>query len=172
MTKKGAKEFQKPLEESPTPQPVEVPMPKLIDVMREIKTLRNDVNLFLEQVKALGSDIVKSREELNDVFTDFGAQIQELQRAFINVVSKGFEALATTPKQTTSSDLGNVESLRWSDKPWGQWAFATTREGEVIADASKLVTALKQSEKRKLSADGYDYSLSKDGKFIQRRKRK
>ena len=45
-------------------QPSEVPEYKLIDIMRELKAQKNDLQMFLEQVKALGSEVVKSNEEM------------------------------------------------------------------------------------------------------------
>ena len=59
--KEYAEEFP---EEEPLLEEVKMPEYKLIDVIREFKTVRNDINVFLEQVKALGSEVVKNNEEV------------------------------------------------------------------------------------------------------------
>lgn len=153
-----------------SPQPVDVPEPKHIDLMREIKTLRGDLGIAIEAVKALGADVIENNNMQSAAMTDLNHQMQELQRAFINVVSKGFEAPATTPKQTMPSDLGDLESLPWKDNKYGQYIFRYQRDSnQVTQGAEKLVEALLKAEKHSLKFDGRTYRLSGDGyKFVNR----
>jgi hypothetical protein len=47
------------------------------------------------------------------------------------------------------------------------WAFASNKDGSPIEEYKSFVERLKLSP---LEKDGYRYSLSKDGKFLQRTK--
>lgn len=151
------------------PKKLEVPEPTLMDIMREMKTLRNDVNVALEATKALGSDVLRGQQETAAVFTDFQMQIQELQRAFINVASQGFNAPATAQKQ---SNVGDLTKIKWTQKSWGDWAWANKRDGSPNPDTASLIAAINSSSQKAVLVDGMEYTLSKDGKFLNRRKPK
>jgi hypothetical protein len=59
-------------------------------------------------------------------------------------------------------------SIPWKEQTSGfAWAFATRKDGSPIEEYRSFVERLKLSP---LERDGYRYSISKDGKFLQRSK--
>jgi hypothetical protein len=66
------------------------------------------------------------------------------------------------------TDVTIPASIPWTQKNEGfAWAFATNKDGSPIEEYKLLIERLKLSP---LERDGYRYSLSKDGKFLQRSK--
>ena len=69
-----------------------------------------------------------------------------------------------TPKETVKT---GVSGPVWkANKFGGEWAFATNRDGSaniVVADI------IKKLENNKATFEGYSYTLSKDGKFLNRK---
>jgi hypothetical protein len=64
------------------------------------------------------------------------------------------------------TDVTIPASIPWTEKNEGfAWAFATNKDGSPIEEYKGLVERLKLSP---LERDGYRYSISKDGKFLQR----
>jgi hypothetical protein len=58
--------------------------------------------------------------------------------------------------------------IPWKEQTSGfAWAFATNKDGSAIEEYKAFIERLKLSP---LDRDGYRYSLSKDGKFLQRTK--
>ena len=50
------------------------------------------------------------------------------------------------------------------------WRFATTRDGDIIEAAKSLAEAIDKAGK--VERDGFIYTRSKNGKFLQRRRKK
>jgi hypothetical protein len=92
------KKTENPIDEALKPQ--KVPDPKLIDVMREIKTMQNELNVAIEAVKALGKDVIDSNQQTQGALTDLAVKMSDLQGAFIRTVSE--KQLPTVLSQPTA----------------------------------------------------------------------
>jgi hypothetical protein len=69
---------------------------------------------------------------------------------------------------TTVPEILIPQSIPWKEQTSGfAWAFATRKDGSPIEEYRSFVERLKLSP---LERDGYRYSISKDGKFLQRSK--
>ncbi len=74
------------------------------------------------------------------------------------------------PSSTTSTvpEVEIPQSIRWQElNPNYSWAFATNIDGTPILEVKAFAERLRLSP---LEKDGYRYSISKDGKFLQRSK--
>jgi hypothetical protein len=77
-------------------------------------------------------------------------------------------AKSSSRPQTQSNEIVIPLSIPWKEQTSGfAWAFATRKDGSPIEEYRSFVERLKLSP---LERDGYRYSLSKDGKFLQRSK--
>jgi hypothetical protein len=71
---------------------------------------------------------------------------------------------------TTVPEVEIPESIRWTElNPNYSWAFATNIDGTPIPELKAFAERLKLSPIKK---DGYIYSVSDNGKFLQKRKLK
>jgi hypothetical protein len=71
---------------------------------------------------------------------------------------------------TTVPEVEIPQSIRWTElNPNYSWAFATNIDGTPIPELKAFAERLKLSPIKK---DGYIYSVSDNGKFLQRRKLK
>jgi hypothetical protein len=77
----------------------------------------------------------------------------------------------TAQAQPSFKDASSIiipQSIPWTEKNEGfAWTFATNKDGSAIEEYKAFIERLKLSP---LERDGYRYSLSKDGKFLQRTK--
>jgi hypothetical protein len=72
------------------------------------------------------------------------------------------------PQAEAKEEILIPQSIPWKEQTSGfAWAFATRKDGSPIEEYQSFVERLKLSP---LERDGYRYSLSKDGKFLQRSK--
>lgn len=70
------------------------------------------------------------------------------------------------------ADPGRFDKLGWRSTSKGfDWTFNTTREGAQVNETDELAKAI-QAANGKLAIGGFVYTMSKDGKFIQRRRQK
>jgi hypothetical protein len=116
-------------------------------------------------------DTLSSIEKLGDLTA------QETRRlVFVLGRKKPQTSTPTAPKPTAQGqplfkDASSIiipQSIAWIEKNEGfAWAFATNKDGSPIEEYRSFVERLKLSP---LEKDGYRYSLSKDGKFLQRTK--
>lgn len=177
-------------EEMPELETPQVPEYKLVDVMREIKSLSNDFCAMSEAVKALGADVIKNNEENAAVFTDFQAQIQELQRAFIAVTDQVLAIPQTkTPirrvepdkpatQQTSESGVTEAEldSIDWRDSKGnygGQWIFRWEKGSKNPYEKTEKLQGIIINGGGKAKLFGRTYKFSGDnGMFIARTDKK
>ena len=151
------------------------PEPSLRDVLMKVVTLSNDVNEFLEAIKALGTEMLKSRTELD-------AQMGKLNSAFVEVIgtvadlrnevrgTSKSKFVETQPQRKIEPTASNYDSLPWRDNQYGQWIFAKNQEGQITSGAEKLTADLVAAGGKLKNVDGRNYTL-KD-KFISRSKKK
>ena len=154
------------------------PEPTLRDVLMKVVILSNDVNEFLEAIKALGAEMLKSRTELDD-------QMGKLNSAFVEVIGTVAELRneVRVPKSRYIVDqivdqkqrppeptAGNYDSLPWRDNQYGQWIFAKNQEGQITPGAEKLTADLIAAGGKLKNVGGRDYRLQ--DKFINRSKKK
>jgi hypothetical protein len=72
------------------------------------------------------------------------------------------------PQAEAKEEILIPQSIPWKEQTSGfAWAFATRKDGSPIEEYRSFVERLKLSP---LERDGYRYSISKDGKFLQRSK--
>jgi hypothetical protein len=72
------------------------------------------------------------------------------------------------PQAEAKEEILIPQSIPWKEQTSGfAWAFAQNKNGTPIEEYKGLVERLKLSP---LERDGYRYSISKDGKFLQRSK--
>ena len=61
-----------------------------------------------------------------------------------------------------------IPKITWQEKNGGfSWAFATNKDGSAIPEYKDFIEAL---QKDSIEQDNFKYSLSKDGRFLQRTK--
>jgi hypothetical protein len=83
------------------------------------------------------------------------------------------DSALAAPKPAPQGQESAKETIIPTYIPWKEqtsgfaWAFATNKDGSPIEEYKSFVERLKLSP---LEKDGYRYSLSKDGKFLQRSK--
>jgi hypothetical protein len=73
------------------------------------------------------------------------------------------------PVESTSSLQALGESLPWRPNSWGEWSFTTSLDGSTIAVLRPLLEAISRSPARKLVLGRFEYSLSYNPKFINRK---
>jgi hypothetical protein len=79
-------------------------------------------------------------------------------------------AKSSSRPQTQSNEIVIPLSIPWKEQTSGfAWAFATRKDGSPIEEYRSFEERLKLSP---LEKNGYRYSISKDGKFLQRTKLK
>jgi hypothetical protein len=89
------------------------------------------------------------------------------------VLGRKKETTTTVSKQAPEGQESVKETIIPIYIPWKEqtsgfaWAFATNKDGSAIEEYKAFIERLKLSP---LERDGYRYSISKDGKFLQRTK--
>jgi len=95
--------------ETPKLEKQKVPKPKLIDVMRELKTLSNDLATMTEAVKALGKEVIDSNTGTQSALTDLAVKMSDLQGAFIKTVSDVSPKTQSGHNVATEHDMGKFD---------------------------------------------------------------
>ena len=63
-----------------------------------------------------------------------------------------------------------IKAIEWREKdPHFAWAFVRDKQGNEIQGVLPLVKAIESSSKGKLQVGGFEFSLSKNRMFLQRR---
>ncbi len=112
-------------------------------------------------------------KEKNDV-TD--AQIKEIKARLDKLESGSPLPPMTRPdpgrtqQYSTNFTEAELNSLPWQPNKYGEWIFATQRDGSESADevTRRLVSTLRQSDKG-VTLFNRKYSLSGQGKFVGRK---
>ncbi len=68
-----------------------------------------------------------------------------------------------------------LEGLNWSKgrkNPSWEWTFNTDREGNQLSDTDAAAKLIENAKDHKLKIGGYEYSISIDRKFLNRRRAK
>lgn len=141
------KKTENPIDEALKPQ--KVPDPKLIDVMREIKTMQNELNVAIEAVKALGKDVIDNNQATQGALTDLAVKMSDLQGAFIKTVSNVSQQTqssndATKSQQNQFDPADLMEHEGWKNRKQGEgnytkgsiewgWDFKTNFAPETLA---------------------------------------
>ncbi len=66
-----------------------------------------------------------------------------------------------------------LEGLNWSKgrkNPSWEWTFNTDREGSQLSDTDAAAKLVENAKGHKLRVGGYEYSISVDRKFLNRRR--
>ena len=108
------------------------------------------------------------RREINEKIDDLG---RFLARGMVTEPSKG------TPRQEPETGIG-VPTDGWTSYETKEeagayvdgWRFASDRDGKVYPEVEALVDRIYESGK--VERGSFTYKLSKDGKFLQRRRGK
>ena len=119
-----------------------------------------------------GGQIVLKAEDVIKIADDLDAVVKRLR----TLGSAGF-----TSKPPEASQAPSSSGIEWrvKEKDSGQnrlanaedgwaWAFATDMDGKIPADSAQLIEHLKRFGK--VTQSGYELTLSKDGKFLNRKK--
>jgi len=75
------------------------------------------------------------------------------------------------PSKQPSLNPQAVDALKWTPYQEGEasWTFATDREGRLHPKAKPLLDAILASPDKRITIGSYEYSLSSNRKFLQRR---
>jgi hypothetical protein len=71
---------------------------------------------------------------------------------------------------STSGLQALAESLTWKTNSWGEYTFRTETSGAVIARLAPLVEAVERSPSRRLILGPFEYSVSANPKFLNRKR--
>jgi len=109
------------------------------------------------------------------------AALQKRKQDLSDLLGKGIAAPPSSSQPRPSSPPANDAALvkaaaakvEWKSKNGGDgwfWAFANERDGSRSSTAGELVDVLKKSGAKKIGDGEYDYTLSSDGKFLNKAK--
>jgi len=157
------------------PKKVKVPEPKLIDVMREIKTLRADFGVLSQAVKALGKDVITKNERAETVYGDMVAKMSNLQDAFIKTLNVTNVSKVTkqpqnshnvaTKSQFDPADLMEHKGWKSKKRPDGGYYDGSLSWGWDFVDKFKKET-VEALRKGAVEIDQYTFSLNKTGTLV------
>ncbi|MGI0080496.1 MAG: hypothetical protein ACRECH_12840 [Nitrososphaerales archaeon] len=107
----------------------------------------------------------KSLKEAN-AFLSQGFELLEVRSVYILGKATRDKASPQNITQTKALNPSIPLSIHWVQKSDSfAWSFATERDGSPIEEIHSFVETLKKGS---IEENGFRYSLSKDGKFLQR----
>jgi hypothetical protein len=81
-------------------------------------------------------------------------------------------AMRNNPTTSTSLNEGTLDALAWTTHAKGfDWIFNRARDNSQIPNTALLAAEISKAPQKKLDFGRFTYTMSIDGKFIQRRKK-
>jgi len=185
----GLPELQDFPEEVTKLEEVTIPEYTFVDVMREIKTLSNDLATMTEAVKALGKEVIDSNTGTQSALTDLALKMGDLQTAFIKTVAsaqpQSSHKVATkmpVQKSETSGirrvssqfDPADLMQHSWKGKKNGSGGYerGSLNYGWDFKDQFKPETIRELEIQGTIEIDQYAFSLNDSGALVTAKKRK
>jgi len=156
----------------------DIPEPKMIDVMRELKSTQNMLNEFLDEVKKLGFEMVTENASAQTALKDLALKMGDLQSAFIRTVQapapKIQQATKSQPMQQGQFDPADLIQHSWKGKKIGdrQYAQGSLTFGWDFATEFKPETIQELIIQGTIQIDQYEISLTENKKLVRTKKMK
>jgi hypothetical protein len=128
-----------PTPEQPTFEKATEFTPTIEDIWRKIQLYRDDVNVAIEAIRALGKDMLVQQENMQNLTMDLTYEMANLNKAFVKAIAEAPTVNSQVPQATATGQPAPVaptqayiEGIHWMEGKYGHFIFVHEKDSQEL----------------------------------------